>query len=44
MKTVTYYLKGQPISSRSFDTLEEAQAFMLALNENPDCESYRLER
>lgn len=42
--TVGYYLKGQPKQYRTFDTLPQAQAFMAALNQNPDCESYGIER
>lgn len=44
MKTVSYYMKGEPKQYAKFDTLEQAQIFMLELNENPNCESYLLEK
>ena len=44
MKTVSYYMKGEPKQSRQFNSIEAARAFMLALNENPNCESYLLEK
>lgn len=42
--TVSFYLKGEPLQSKTFDSLKEAQAFMLALSTNPDCESYKIDR
>ena len=42
--TVYYYMKGQAKQFRTFNTLAEARAFMQALNENPDCECYGIER
>ena len=42
--TVTFYLKGKRKDWRRFDTLPEAQAFMLALSLCDCCESYGLER
>lgn len=44
MKTVEYYMKGEPKSYKSFETLAEAQAFMAALCVNPKCEGYGLVR
>lgn len=45
MKTVVYfYMKGAPLQRQTFDTLKEAQLFMLILNENPECEAYGIER
>ncbi len=43
-KTIGYYMKGCVKQYAQFETLAEAQAFMKALSENPNCESYGLER
>lgn len=40
--TVSYYMKGESLQFKNFDTQELAQAFMMALNENPLCESFKL--
>jgi len=37
-------MKGKPKDSKKFETLKEAQAFMIALNDNENCECYRLKR
>ena len=42
--TVSFYMKGESLAFRNFDTPEEAQDFMLVLNKDPRCESYRLSR
>jgi hypothetical protein len=42
--TVAYYMKGEPKQYRTFETRAEANAFMLALNNNPNCEGYGVER
>lgn len=40
--TVSYYMRGQSLQFKNFNTKEEAQAFMAGLNTNPECESFRL--
>lgn len=42
--TVEFYMKGEAKSSQTFDTLKQAQDFMLALSDNPNCESYGIVR
>jgi hypothetical protein len=42
MYAVSYYMKDKAKDSKPFATLKEAQAFALALNTNPECESYRI--
>lgn len=41
---VEYYLKGEGKMAASFKTYAEAQAYMKALNDNPNCESYGVAR
>lgn len=40
--TVSYYMKGQSLQFKNFETKAEAESFMIALNDNPECESFRL--
>jgi hypothetical protein len=43
--TVGYYMQdSQSKQFKTFETLAEARAFMQALNDDPRCESYGIER
>jgi predicted transcriptional regulator len=42
--TIEFYMKGEPKQYKTFDSLAEARAFMLALNSNPNCESYGIKK
>lgn len=42
--TISYYMKGKPNNSKTFNTFPEAQTFMKALDLNPECENYNHER
>jgi len=45
MKTTIYfYMKGEAKQYRSFDSIDEARGFMAALNINPNCEAYGIQR
>lgn len=45
MKTiVVFWLKNEPKMTKAFKTLSEAEAFMMALSVNPECESYGIVR
>ena len=41
--TATFKMEAKR-QARTFDTRAEANAFMLGLSENPNCEGYRIER
>lgn len=42
--TVSFYMKGERKRAQTFETRAEANAFMLALSVNPNCEGYGVER
>lgn len=44
MIVVEYWMKGEAVQAKQFKTPGEAQAFMSALAENPNCEAYGLAR
>lgn len=44
MVIVAYWMKGEGKQFKRFETLAEAQAFMSALAENPNCEAFGIEK
>ena len=42
--TVSFYMKGQSLDAKTFETYEEARTFICSLSVLKDCECYKLHR